>query len=260
MSEFEALLETMATLRNKEVGCPWDIEQTHKSLAHHAIEEAYELQAAIFSENSTNLKEELGDLLLQVIFHSQIAKEESSFTIRDVIENIHAKLIRRHPYVFGKDDYPKTAEEQTALWNKIKNLEKTEEQARVSIDIRDNLPPLLKSVEIQRNATNKSFDWDRPDQIIDKIQEELDEIREAFKGGTQEKVAEEIGDTFFALINFCNKLNINPENVIAQANQKFLRRFGALERIIEAKNLDMSLLDLTALNELWEEAKNDLAD
>lgn len=260
MSDFEALLKTMASLRDKEAGCPWDIEQTHESLAHHAIEEAYELQAAILSGNSDNIKEELGDLLLQVIFHSQIAKEEKSFTIEDVIQAINAKLIRRHPYVFGDDEYPKTAEAQTALWNKIKKEEKNDDATQATIDAADSLPPLLKSVEIQKNATNKSFDWDAPEQIIDKIQEELDEIKEAFRNGSREQIAEEIGDTFFSLINFCNKLRVNPENVIAQANAKFLKRFAAMEKIIKARDLDMSQMDLNALNKIWDEAKNDLAD
>jgi len=260
MSDFEALLKTMASLRDKEAGCPWDIEQTHKSLAHHAIEEAYELQAAILSGNSNNIKEELGDLLLQVIFHSQIAKEGKSFTIEDVIQSINAKLIRRHPYVFGDDEYPKTAEEQTALWNKIKKEEKNDDATQATIDAADSLPPLLKSIEIQKNATKKSFDWDVPEQIIDKIQEELDEIKEAFRNGSREQIAEEIGDTFFSLINFCNKLKVNPENVIAQANAKFLKRFAAMERIIKAKDLDMSQMDLNALNKIWDEAKNGLAN
>jgi len=260
MSDFEALLKTMALLRDKEVGCPWDNEQTHESLAHHAIEEAYELQAAILSGNSDNIKEELGDLLLQVIFHSQIAKEDKYFTIEDVITSINAKLIRRHPYVFGDDEYPKTAEEQTDLWNKIKKEEKNDDATQATIDTADSLPPLLKSIEIQKNATNKSFDWDAPEQIIDKIQEELDEIKEAFRNGSQQQIAEEIGDTFFSLINFCNKLKVNPEIVIAQANAKFLKRFAAMEKIIKARDLDMSQMDLNALNKIWDEAKNGLAD
>ena len=250
----------MASLRDKEAGCPWDIEQTHESLAYHAIEEAYELQAAILSGNSDNIKEELGDLLLQVIFHSQIAKEDKYFTIEDVIESINAKLIRRHPYVFGDDEYPKTAEEQTALWNKIKKEEKNDGATQATIDTADSLPPLLKSIEIQKNATNKSFDWDAPEQIIDKIQEELDEIKEAFRNGSQQQIAEEIGDTFFSLINFCNKLKVNPENVIARANAKFLERFAAMEKIIKARDLDMSQMDLNALNKIWDEAKNGLAN
>ena len=260
MSDFEALLKTMASLRDKEAGCPWDIEQTHESLAHHAIEEAYELQAAILSGNSNNIKEELGDLLLQVIFHAQIAKEDESFMIEDVIKALNAKLIRRHPYVFGDDEYPKTAEEQTALWNKIKEEEENGDPTQATIDTTDNLPPLLKSIQIQKNATNKSFDWDRPEQIIDKIQEELDEVKEAFQSGSHQKITEEIGDTFFSLINFCNKLKVNPENVIAQANAKFLERFAAMEKIIKARDLDMSQMDLNALNKIWDEAKNDLAD
>lgn len=260
MSGFEALLKTMAMLRDKEAGCPWDIEQTHSSIAHHAVEEAYELQAAIASRNITNIKEELGDLLLQVIFHSQIAKEDNSFTIEDVIDAINTKLIRRHPYVFGNSEYPKSAEEQTALWNKIKNEEKRDNSTKATIDVADSMPPLLKSVEIQKNATKKSFDWDKPEQILDKIQEELNEVKEAFQNGDRQHISEEIGDTFFSLINFCNKLKINPENAIAEANAKFVKRFEIMEKISKTRNLDMSQMDLEALNKIWEEAKNELAD
>ena len=221
----------MEKLRDKDEGCPWDIKQDHNSIAHCSIEEAYELVTAIAKNDQENIKEELGDLLLQVIFHAQIAKENNAFHFDDVIEALSKKLITRHPNVFDPDfDAKISADEQSKLWNEIKKKEKKQNTNKVSFEsISNSLSPIQKSKEIQKEASEKNFDWNSTEDVFEKVYEELKELRSIQNRKDQAK--EELGDLFFVLINLAKHLQIDPDIAIESANQKFIRRFLKLEEI-----------------------------
>ncbi|SHH20655.1 nucleoside triphosphate pyrophosphohydrolase [Thermosipho atlanticus] len=244
--KFEKLLKIMEILRGPN-GCDWDKSQTHETLIPYLIEESYEFIDEIRNKNYDNMKEELGDILLQIVFHSQIAKENNKFTIDDVLDILIEKLIRRHPHVFGN-----AKGYSYARWEEIKAKEKgTEKYSRIG-KINYALPSLSLARRVQENAADVGFDWDNLDDVLSKIKEEIDEFKEA--KNTKEK-EEEFGDLLFALVNLSRFLKIDPEISLRKATEKFIKRFQKMEKLIERDNKTFENLSLDELNTYWEEAK-----
>lgn len=248
------LIDIMEKLRS-EKGCKWDIKQTHKSLREYLIEEAYEVVDAIDKEDVDLLSEELGDLLLQVIFHSQIAKEEGYFNIWDVIRNICGKLIFRHPHVFG-DLEVKDDKEAIDSWNNMKDKEKSiTSYAEKLKNVAKALPSLLKSYKIQEKAASVGFDWDDIKGPISKVEEEFIEVREIYEGDDKEKQEEELGDLLFAIVNICRFKKINPEVALNKTIQKFIKRFSYIENEGKKSGKDLKEMSLEEMDKLWEQSK-----
>ena len=235
-------------------GCPWDREQTHKSLLPYLIEETYEVVDAVERGIDEELKEELGDLLLQVVFHSQIAKERGAFTIEDVIDSIAKKLVERHPHVFGGRDDIKSAEDVSREWEKLKEKEGKKRES-VLDGIPSSLPALERAYKLQKRAEKVGFDWRSFEGIKEKLLEELDEIESELKRGNREKLEEEVGDFLFMAVNLSRFLGIHPETALRKANRKFEERFRFMEK--RAKEMGRSLgdMDIDEMEELWQEAK-----
>lgn len=250
--DLEPLEDVVKTLRSPG-GCPWDIVQTHKSLRRNLIEEVYEVIEAIDLEDEKLLCEELGDLLMQVVFHARMAEEVKLFSMQDVIDGITEKLIRRHPHVFGDIDV-KDAGEVLANWEAIKQAEKTE---RTSIldGVPKDLPSLMAAYKLQHKAAKVGFDWPDIDPVWDKLEEELRELEEAIVDGQKEKIEEELGDVLFTIVNISRFLKIDPEVALAGTNRKFRRRFSYIEEKVKAKQQNWESLSLIDLDELWQEAK-----
>lgn len=250
--DLEPLEDVVKTLRSPG-GCPWDIVQTHKSLRRNLIEEVYEVIEAIDLEDEKLLCEELGDLLMQVVFHAHMAEEAKLFSMQDVIDGITEKLIRRHPHVFGDIDV-KDAGEVLANWEAIKQAEKTE---RTSIldGVPKDLPSLMAAYKLQHKAAKVGFDWPDIDPVWDKLEEELRELEEAIVDGQKEKIEEELGDVLFTIVNISRFLKIDPEVALAGTNRKFRRRFSYIEEKVKAKQQNWESLSLIDLDELWQEAK-----
>ncbi len=249
-SPIRQLLDVMARLRDKETGCPWDIEQDFRSIAPCTIEEAYEVADAIERGDMEDFKEELGDLLLQVVFHSQMAKEELLFEFDDVVERLIQKLVSRHPHVFG-DETAKSAEDVLGIWQQAKDKEKQDKgnsPPSILDDIPMNFPALMRAQKISKKAAKSGFEWTQTEDVIDKIIEELNEFRAEIKSGDKNKQAEELGDVFFTLVNLGRRLDIDCEEAMRACNSKFYRRFSGMERDIAADG--KSLSDLSA--EEWE--------
>lgn len=252
----DSLLDVMEELRSDE-GCPWDKEQTHVSLKKYLIEETYEVLDAIDEGNMYKICEELGDLLLQVIFHAQIAKEYDAFDFKDVAKGIHDKLIRRHPHVFG-DAVARTSQEVTLTWDAVKKQEKGEGDPKDSLlaGVPSGLPALQRAEKLQKKAAKVGFDW--PDYIgaLDKVEEELEELKEEIKNNNKQQIEEETGDLLFAVVNLARLLHVDPEDALRMTNSKFFKRFVHMEQSAEGKCLDIKTLSLNELDKLWEEAKN----
>lgn len=250
--DLEPLEDVVKTLRSPG-GCPWDIVQTHKSLRRNLIEEVYEVIEAIDLEDEKLLCEELGDLLMQVVFYARMAEEAKLFSMQDVIDGITEKLIRRHPHVFGDVDV-KDAGEVLANWEAIKQAEKTE---RTSIldGVPKDLPSLMAAYKLQHKAAKVGFDWPDIDPVWDKLEEELRELEEAIVDGQKEKIEEELGDVLFTIVNISRFLKIDPEVALAGTNRKFRRRFSYIEEKVKAKRQNWESLSLIDLDELWQEAK-----
>jgi len=249
-NKFDELLEIMEILRSPE-GCPWDREQDHKSLIPFLLEETYEVIESINKNSIEDLKEELGDLLLQVVFHAQIAKESGEFNIDDVITGISTKLIRRHPNVFGNEKID-TAEEQSVNWEKLK---KQEGKKSVVDGIPGTMPALSFAKRIQQRASTVGFDWQKTEEVWEKVVEEIAELKQEIKNQNQDKIEEEFGDLLFALVNYGRFLKIDPENSLKKATEKFIGRFKKLEKRIEDKSLSMEKLTLNELDREWNEIK-----
>jgi len=254
---FEDLIKIVEKLRSKD-GCPWDKAQTHKSLKKYLIEESYETLEAIDLENDYKIKEELGDVLLQIILHSQIAKEESRFNVNEVIDGISKKMISRHTHVFG--DAIATTEEQVLInWNKIKNKEKGLDKVKhILEDIPKTLPSLMKSYEIQDKASKVGFDFEKKQDAFGKVKEEIEEFLQASNQKEKDKMEQEMGDILFSLVNACRFLKIDPEIALQRTNQKFINRFEFIEKECESKNMDIKTMKLEELDRIWEEAKNEI--
>jgi len=254
---FNDLIEIVAYLRS-ENGCPWDKVQTHKSLKKYLIEESYETLEAIDLENDDKLKEELGDVLLQIMLHSQIGVEDKSFNIHDVIHGIAKKMVNRHTHVFG-NDVANTPEEVLVNWNKVKNKEKgLKKISHILDDIPKTLPSLMKSYEIQNKAAKVGFDWEDKQGAFDKTREEIEEFIKASDNMDQDEKESEMGDILFSLVNVCRFANIDAEVALQRTNNKFINRFKYMETYFANKNINMSDLTLEQLDVIWEEAKNEI--
>ena len=245
----------MSQLRDKENGCEWDKEQTFETIAPYTIEEAYEVADAIERSNKEDLKEELGDLLLQVVFLSQIAKEEKSFEFNDVVQVITDKLIRRHPYVFSKKK-SHSSDEQIDKWEEIKVQErKAKKQNRVLDGIAQNLPALNRSQKIQKRASKVGFDWPDLIGVFEKIKEETNELEEAMGTKDKESIEEEIGDLLMIITNLAQKLDVNSEQALKKSNEKFIKRFNFLEEELNKRNETFSQTSFEELDALWDQSK-----
>ncbi len=259
-ADIQKLVDLVARLRG-ENGCPWDKEQTRESLKPMLIEEAYEVLDALDGENPTELKEELGDLLFQVVFHAQIAYEYGEFHLADIIDRLHEKMIRRHPHVFGDADL-KTSRDVLQNWEDIKAAEKGVESSsqpdsgKSLLDgIPARLPALHTAYQMTAKASRVGFDWSRLEDIIAKLQEETKELEEAHAGQNSRKVASEVGDLLFVVVNIARFLGIDPETALRRANHKFSRRFRYVESAIKHRGLEMRNTPLSEMDALWNQAK-----
>ena len=245
----------MSQLRDKENGCEWDKEQTFQSIAPHTIEEAYEVVDAINRSNIPDLEEELGDLLLQVVFLSQIASEDNLFNFNDVVQTITRKLIRRHPYVFSeKRDH--SSEEQMDQWEEIKQEErKLKKQSSILDGIAINLPALKRSQKIQKRAAKVGFDWPDSKGVFKKIKEEIRELEEAIESKNQESMKEEVGDLLMIITNLAQKLDVDSEEALKGSNEKFIHRFSYIESKLNDSDKRFEDSSLALLDELWDESK-----
>lgn len=264
MSEkFDKLVEVMERLRAPG-GCPWDREQTYGSLARYLLEETYEtfdaIQEAERTGNTEELCEELGDVLLQVVFHSTIAKEKGDFTIEEVADGVAEKLILRHPHVFG-DHELETAEDVLNNWDELKRAEREEsgkeEKERESIldEVTVHFPALLEGLKLATKAAKVGFDWERPEQVLEKLDEELGELHKAVEGGKENEIEEEIGDILFVLVNLARKLDVEPETALKKTNRKFRERFGYIEKELRNDGRRPEDASLEELDGLWDRAK-----
>jgi MazG family protein len=253
----ERLLEIMARLRDPETGCPWDMEQDFASIAPYTIEEAYEVADAIARGDMSDLREELGDLLLQVVFHSQMADEAGLFDFDAVTEAISDKMIRRHPHVFG-DATERDSKTQTVAWEAQKAAERAAKGAQdpsLLADIPFALPALKRAEKLTKRAARVGFDWPDAERVFEKFEEEAAELRAALKAGDAENAAEEMGDILFVCANLARKLDIDPETALRAANAKFERRFRSIEKALEEKGETLSEATLETMESLWLEAK-----
>jgi len=263
--DISRLIEIMAALRTPESGCPWDLEQDFASIAPYTIEEAYEVAEAIERGDHADLADELGDLLLQVVFHARIAEEKRLFEFGDVVEAITKKLIRRHPHVFG-DTRDLTPDQVKQLWSAIKAEEKAEralrrgpdapaEPAGLLSNIPYALPGLTRATKLQSKASSVGFDWNDARLVIEKIKEEIAECEEAIAAGNHSHIREEMGDLLFAVANLARHVDVDPEDSLRATNAKFERRFAYIERKLEQSGRALKQASLEEMDALWNEAK-----
>ena len=250
------LLEIMRRLRDPQTGCPWDIEQDFASIAPYTIEEAYEVADAIARSDWGELEGELGDLLLQTVYHTQMGEEAGHFTFETVVKAISDKMVARHPHVFGDESRDKSAEQQVQDWEKIKAAErKGKAQTRVLDGVALGLPALMRAVKLQKRAARVGFDWPDTSHVIDKIVEEAGELVEARDRMGQAEKEEEFGDLLFVIANLARHLDIDPEAALRAANAKFTRRFAAVEDALKAKGKTPAESNLAEMDALWDEVK-----
>jgi len=265
--DISRLIEIMAALRNPETGCPWDIVQTFETIKPYTIEEAYEVSDAIERRDMDDLCEELGDLLLQVVFHARMAEEAGEFSFGDVVDAITRKMIRRHPHVFAVSgaDTPDTVKVQ---WEEIKAEEKRERAERrarrgISEDfktgflgsVQRTFPALTEALKLQERAAKVGFDWSAPEPILDKIEEEIDELRVALASGDKTKVSDELGDLIFAVVNIGRHVKADPEQALRGTNTKFRRRFNHIETTLAAEGETLNGASLERMEDIWQAAK-----
>jgi nucleoside triphosphate diphosphatase len=256
--DIACLIEIMAALRTPGTGCPWDLEQNFRTIAPYTLEEAYEVADAIARGNLDDLKDELGDLLLQVTFHARMAEEQGAFDFGGVVETVTTKLVRRHPHVFADAD-GKTANAVEGLWERIKSEEKAERaeagptSALAGVPVA--LPALTRALKLQKKAGQVGFDWNDPRAVLAKIREEADEIEAELDRSTNGEAAAEVGDLLFAVVNLARHLGADPEDVLRQTNLKFERRFAAIERTLAARGKAPKDATLAEMEALWDEAK-----
>lgn len=249
LKAFAELLDIMDELRAR---CPWDKEQTFESLRHLTIEETYELSDAVLDKDHQGLKKELGDLLLHLVFYAKIASEQSQFTITDVIKNINQKLIFRHPHIYGNTEVA-DAEEVKNNWERIK-LKEGNRSVLGGVPV--SLPPLVKAYRIQEKAKGVGFDWEKPEQVWDKVQEEINELKhEVETTGDHAKMENELGDLLFALVNYARFIDVNPEDALERTNKKFISRFQFLEQGARKQGRSLHEMTLSEMDEYWNEAK-----
>ncbi|QQQ49249.1 nucleoside triphosphate pyrophosphohydrolase [Pseudomonas syringae] len=267
MYTVQDLLNLMARLRDPQFGCPWDLKQTYASIVPHTLEEAYEVADAIEQGDLDHLKGELGDLLFQVVFYAQLAREEGRFEFDDVIDGITRKLLRRHPHVFPTGELyapaetPRLTDEQVNLrWDEIKAEERAEkagvpEQLSLLDDVPRALPALSRAAKLQKRAAQVGFDWPAALPVVDKVREELDEILEAMVDNDAEGIAEEVGDLLFSVVNLARHLKVDPETALRSANSKFDRRFRFIEQALRHLQRPIEACSLEEMDALWGEAK-----
>ncbi|MEZ5756908.1 MAG: nucleoside triphosphate pyrophosphohydrolase [Emcibacteraceae bacterium] len=257
MENIKNLLQIMETLRDPKDGCAWDVEQTFKTIAPYTIEEAYEVAEAIENNDMEGLKDELGDLLFQVVFHARMAEEAGFFNFSDVAEAIADKMVRRHPHVFADENF-RNAEEQTIAWEEQKAKERADKkQASILDGVTIGLPALTRAVKLQKRAARVGFDWPETSQVIDKLNEEMAELSEELVKNNQnkDKIEEEFGDMMFVYANLARHLKIDPEEALRRANHKFTNRFNKIEQYIENEEKTINQYTLEELDEFWEKAK-----
>ncbi len=261
------LLAVMAALRTPHTGCPWDLQQDFDSILRYTLEEAYEVADAIARKDMVDLKDELGDLLLQVVFHARLAQEQGAFEFGDVVKAITTKMIRRHPHVFGDvKDLP--VERVNQIWDEIKRQEKAERRAaRQALGFKDesapsllddvpsSLPALTRAVKLQQKASSVGFDWNDARLVLAKIREEADELERALDQGHKPEIAEETGDLLFAMVNLARHVGADPESALRSTNDKFTRRFAYIEQALHASGRQMQNATLSEMDALWTEAK-----
>lgn len=266
--DISRLIEIMAALRAPQTGCPWDVEQTFETIAPYTLEEAYEVADAIQRRDKADLREELGDLLLQVVYHARMAEEERAFDFGDVVEAITTKMIRRHPHVFG-DATARNAGMAKGMWEKIKAEEKAERRQRriaLGLDPQDHekgyldgvpvaLPALTRALKLQEKAATVGFDWSEAAPILDKIEEEIGELRAAIAAGDQAAVKDEFGDFLFALVNLGRHLKVDSEAALSGTNHKFRERFHKVERALIERGETLEQATLEEMEALWQQAK-----
>jgi ATP diphosphatase len=265
--DISRLIEIMAALRTPVTGCPWDLEQNFSTIKPYTIEEAYEVADAIERNDMDDLCEELGDLLLQVVFHARMAEEAGEFSFGDVVEAITKKMIRRHPHVFAVSDAA-TPDAVKLQWDDIKTEEKrerAERRARRGItedfklgylgSVHRAQPALTEALKLQQRAAKVGFDWSAAEPILDKIEEEIGELREALRDGNQDKVTDELGDLIFALVNIGRHVKADPEEALRGTNTKFRRRFNYIEKSLQQSNETLEAATLERMEELWQAAK-----
>jgi ATP diphosphatase len=256
------LIEIMAALRTPGSGCPWDLEQSFETIAPYTLEEAYEVADAIARGDLAGLKDELGDLLLQVVYHARMAEEQRLFDFGDVMESITAKMIRRHPHVFP-DEQGRTAEHKKGMWERIKAEEKTARgeaaPAGALAGVPAALPALTRALKLQRKAGRVGFDWNDPRAVLAKIREEADEIEAELDhaDSTHARAASEVGDLLFALVNLARHLDADPETLLRGTNAKFERRFASIERALAARGKRPEQSTLAEMDALWDAAKEE---
>lgn len=250
---FNSTMEIMRRLRGPG-GCPWDAEQTHDSLKRYLIEECYEVIEAVDTGDDEHLKEELGDLLLQPLFHAAIAEERGAFTIDDILGTLSDKLVRRHPHVFG-DQEIRTSDEQVANWEKIKKEEKGEARKSALSGVPPHLPSLMKAQKITEKAARVGFDWEQTDQVYAKVLEELHELEETMATGDQERMEAELGDLLFAIVNLGRFLAVNPEEALRKTISRFESRFHHIEETLHRHGVNLKDASADEMERLWEEAK-----
>ena len=265
--DISRLIEIMAALRHPETGCPWDIEQNFQTIKPYTIEEAYEVSDAIERGDMDDLCDELGDLLLQVVFHARMAEEAGEFSFGDVVNAITTKMIRRHPHVFARSaaDTPDAVKIQ---WDEIKQAEKrerAERRARRGItedfkggflgSVQRSFPALTEALKLQECAAKVGFDWSAPEPILDKIEEEIDELRVALRDGDRAKVSDELGDLIFAVVNIGRHVKADPEQALRGTNTKFRRRFNHIENVLDAEGETLEAASLERMEEIWQAAK-----
>lgn len=251
---FDQLVQVFAALRS-ENGCPWDREQTHESIKPDLIEETYEVIEAIDARDTPKLREELGDLLGNVMLHAQIARDEGEFDINDIITILMEKLIRRHPHVFGDED-ANDADQVLKNWEQIKRSESGYEDRESVLDgVPDHLPSLQRAQKIQRKAARVGFDWNEVSDVLPKIDEEIAELKASIQENDCEEIELEIGDLLFSIVNLCRFLDVRAEEALRKANRKFVRRFKAMEKELERRGDSFKDYDLAGLDEIWDRAK-----
>jgi nucleoside triphosphate diphosphatase len=264
--DISRLIEIMAQLRTPVTGCPWDLEQDFATIAPYTIEEAYEVVDAIARRDFDDLRDELGDLLLQVVYHARMAEEQDSFAFGDVVEAITRKMIRRHPHVFADKDGNIAAAGVKSAWERIKAEEKAERAARrpqqqahehssLLSSVKAGLPALTRAMELQRKASTVGFDWNDPRAVLNKIREEADEIEAALDRNDTEELVDETGDLLFAVVNLARHAHTDPEMALRRTNAKFERRFAYIERALAAEGRTLDQATLDEMDELWNQAK-----